>query len=947
MRLPIQIIRYLIIASLALGAGSHAARPTWSTPDRPSHVPDEVVVVLHAGASVQQFPAELRQNLRAAGRSTRSPAGSTLQRFRIGTGQSVREMVATLRQQPGVRAAGPNYIYYRSAAPGDTLFNQQWGLHNTGQSLNTVPSSNGTSDADIDWLEVWEYPVPATAVFPASSNVKIAVIDDGVAYDHPDLAGAMWDASSALINSSPNHGWDFADNDNDPYPGLGSHGTHVAGIAAATADNSANVAGVASGVKIMALKVFSDFFWDGAFTSDISNAIDYATGNGADVINMSLGGPGEKDDVLEIAIQDAVTAGTVVVAAAGNGNASGVGLNNDITAQWPANFANEPTTASGTLSVAATTPGDGRASFSNYGANTVTLGAPGFFIYSTIVDRTRSDLENGGSAGTGPADCASNPASCMDNTLFDGGASSDCIGSNCTWGWIKDSNTNTGEPGDTSFRIEADRGATSSFTANANGTITSAPVDMSAYGSSRLHLQYEALWDMECNNDYVDLQVSTDGTTWSAPLRADASLWSALNPVTNQFSYCLSTHTHTGIIGQVADDINNPITFAHDLSAYAGATALQFRLVFHSNGSANNTTIPGGFYIKNIRISTPVPDSSPYYGTSMATPMVSGVAALVKSLNPAYTAAQIKQAISLNVDPVASMASTTASGGRLNAFKALYQAGLTSLAPAYATRNAPDTVITVNGINFASDSIVRWNGTDLGTVFVSASQLTATVPAANLAASALANITVFNPTANTSSRQLVFTVYGPGIDQLTPASVARNSPATTITVDGVNFEADALVRWNGSDLATSYVSPTRLTAIIPATSLATVGSATITVYNVALNEISNPATFTISEAVSRGGGGGGCFIATAAFGTAMAPQVGVLRVFRDNWLLTDSPGRWFVKQYYRYSPPLADHLRGYEGLRAIVRASLMPLIRASLWLQETFGNEPDPASQTQ
>lgn len=853
-------VRILVVAAALGSAAALAANPSWPTPDRPAYVPGEVVVVMQPGVTLGQLPATIQRSMQPIGRSTRSRAGYTLQRLRTSNQQSIDDMVISLRQQPGVRAAGPNYIYYRTAPPADTWFGQQWGLHNTGQALNTVPPSNGTNDADIDWLEVWDTPaVP----YPADPNVIIAIIDDGIDYGNPELSAAMWDASGATFGMIPQgsayHGWDFADNDDDPFPGLGTHGTHVAGIAAAAANNALGIAGIASGTQVMALKVFSDFGWNGAFTSDIANAILYAAENGADVINMSLGGPGSKDTVLESAIQDAIAAGTVVVAAAGNGNAVGVGLNNDVTPHWPSNFANEPLTASGTISVAATDPNDLRASFSNFGANTVTLGAPGVFVLSTILDWTILNEESGANVGMATsADCAANVTSCMNNTLFDNGAT-DCTGTNCTWGWVKDNITNA--DGDIDFRIEADRGAITSYAANANGILLSISLNPGSAGVGRLHLQYDALWDMECNNDYVDVQVSTNGTTWETLTTPPYIQLATYNSGTGQATLCPTGRTHTGVIGKVTT-VDDPMSFSHDLGkynpAYLTTNSLQIRFVFNSNGSNSTTTIPGGFYIKNIRLHSPDRGFlGAFNGTSMATPMVAGVAALVKSLNPTYTPAQIKQAIALNVDPTASMATTTASGGRLNAFKALYQAGISQLDPASATVNGADVTLTVSGVNFATDAIVRWNGSDLATTFVSSTQLDAVIPAANLTSIGTASITVYNPGAVTTSGALAFSV---------------NAPP------------------------------------------------------------------------SSGGGGGGCFIATAAFGTALAPQVGILRVFRDNWLLTNHAGQWFVEQYYRYSPPLADRLRQYDGLRAAVRASLMPLIRLSQWLQAMYG---EPAERPQ
>ena len=78
-----------------------------------------------------------------------------------------------------------------------------------------------------------------------------------------------------------------------------------------------------------------------------------------------------------------------------------------------------------------------------------------------------------------------------------------------------------------------------------------------------------------------------------------------------------------------------------------------------------------------------------------------------------------------------------------------------------------------------------------------------------------------------------------------------------------------------------------------------------------------------------GGGGGGCFIATAAYGTPMSEEVRYLRAFRDQYLLTNKPGRWLVELYYRWSPPLADYIRAHDGLRAVVRWILTPWVDLS------------------
>jgi len=169
----------------------------------------------------------------------------------------------------------------------------------------------------------------------------------------------------------------------------------------------------------------------------------------------------------------------------------------------------------------------------------------------------------------------------------------------------------------------------------------------------------------------------------------------------------------------------------------------------------------------------------------------------------------------------------------------------------------------------------------------------------------------------------------PVISSLSPSRVSPGSAAFTLTVNGSNFVNGSEVRWNGAGRTTSYVSATRLTASILAADVATAGSASITVVNSAPGGgTSNAITFRVAIPVPPSSSGG-CFIATAAYGTPMAEDVRYLRAFRDEYLQTNDAGRWFVTQYYKYSPPLADYLRQNDELRSVVRGALSPLIGLS------------------
>ena len=132
---------------------------------------------------------------------------------------------------------------------------------------------------------------------------------------------------------------------------------------------------------------------------------------------------------------------------------------------------------------------------------------------------------------------------------------------------------------------------------------------------------------------------------------------------------------------------------------------------------------------------------------------------------------------------------------------------LTSLSPNSATAGGPAFTLTVNGSNFVSGSVVRWNGANRTTTFVSATQLTAAITAADIAAAGSASVTVQNP-GGTVSNALTFTITGsltPTLTSLSPSSAAAGGAAFTLTVNGSNFVSGSVVRWNGANRTTTFV----------------------------------------------------------------------------------------------------------------------------------------------
>ena len=288
-------------------------------------------------------------------------------------GVSAQRVESILASNRNVASFEADQVQQFQSAPNDPQVSLLWSLSNTGQN-------GGLAGADIDAQAAWN-------LTTGSSNVVIAVVDSGVDWQHPDLAANIWTNSREIAGNGIDddhdgfvddvHGYNFAGNSGNPMDDNG-HGTHVAGTIAAVGNNGTGVTGVAWSSSIMPLKFLSD---DGSgYTSDAVRAINYATmerttyGVNVRVINMSWGG-GAYSDALAQAIQSAGDAGILCVAAAGNN-----GRNNDVTASYPSSYS-----ATNLLAVAATDNRDNLASFSNYGATSVDLAAPGVGIVSTYI----------------------------------------------------------------------------------------------------------------------------------------------------------------------------------------------------------------------------------------------------------------------------------------------------------------------------------------------------------------------------------------------------------------------------------------------------------------------------------------------------------------------------------------------------------------------------------
>ncbi|MGE5175287.1 MAG: S8 family serine peptidase [Hyphomicrobiales bacterium] len=347
----------LLLVFLLLGPPvARAAAPDART------IPGEVIIKFRPGAAASSR-GQIQRDLHAAVAHRFDFIGA--EHWKL-SGVSVEAAIARYAHNPNVVYIEPNYVLTADVAPNDPRYPEMYGLHNTGQT-------GGTPGADISAQLAWDQ-------FTGDPNLKVGVIDTGVDYNHPDLSANIWTNPGEIpgngIDDDGNgyvddvHGYDFVNHDGDPFDDNG-HGTHTSGTIAAAGNNNTGVVGVNWQAKIVAIKFLSA--GGSGSTSDAILGIQYAITVGVRLTSNSWGGGGFSQALLD-AINAAGAAGQLFVAAAGNS-----GQNSDITPQYPAAY-DTPYI----ISVAATDNNDNLASFSNYGATTVDIAAPGVSILSTL-----------------------------------------------------------------------------------------------------------------------------------------------------------------------------------------------------------------------------------------------------------------------------------------------------------------------------------------------------------------------------------------------------------------------------------------------------------------------------------------------------------------------------------------------------------------------------------
>lgn len=347
----------------------------WSvTPDysratpvkREMFLADQLIVKVRDGIGIESLRRSLSDMKMTLG-ETLAPGLFTI-RLPDATLEAVPEAITALDQLGdlilGVEADG---VGFGAAAPNDSSFPSQWGNHNTGQS-------GGTVDADVDAPEFW-------AVSGHAPGIVIAVLDSGLNFSHPDLAGIAWTNPGEITGDGIDNdgngrvddvtGWDFVNSDNhgdDDH----NHGTHVSGIIAAVRGNGTGIAGMLTGARILTCKILNS--QNSGLTSNLIAATAYARLEGVPVMNLSLQNY-PNSSLLSSEFDACAAAGIVLCVAAGN-----QGVNNDTTPNYPSSFPQ-----ANIISVGNHTRWDVPSGTSNYGISSVDLFAPGDSILSTVM----------------------------------------------------------------------------------------------------------------------------------------------------------------------------------------------------------------------------------------------------------------------------------------------------------------------------------------------------------------------------------------------------------------------------------------------------------------------------------------------------------------------------------------------------------------------------------
>jgi subtilisin family serine protease len=537
---------------------------------------------------------------------------------------SAAAAAAALEEDPAVAVAEPDGYRTLEALPNDPLFAEEWGLQNTGQTVNGLTGKAGN---DIDVVNAWNRTV-------GTPSTVVADIDSGYRADSPDLGPVEWTNPGEIPGNGIDddhdgyvddvHGWDFVGEnasspteDNDPTDSnviSGGHGVHTAGIIGAAGNNGTGITGVAQNVRIMPLRVCANEASVSEVRcpfSAIIAAINYAGDNGARVANLSLGGTVPSQ--LEINAYAEHPGTLYVIAAANDGANNDSGNSGAAGHHYPCDY--KPATESSpvvpgaienTICVAALDPAETLASYSDYGATSVDLGAPGTAVISTFPasETLLADNFQGNDFGSRWTPYGAGFARAFESPL-------------------------------TSFGITDTPGAAPEANHTYGVKLTTPIAVPAGTGACRLEgKRYR-------KGGEAPYGVIVDGT-YHEYLGGESSSF-AMTP--------FRTVPITGLGG-------------HGVQPF-----FEYR-------AGSSPTIAEGLWLDEIILNCNAPLSTPPTyafedGTSMATPQVTGAAALLFSLKPSATVAEVRQALLTTTKATPSLAGKTVTGGRLDVTAAM------------------------------------------------------------------------------------------------------------------------------------------------------------------------------------------------------------------------------------------------------------------------------------
>jgi subtilisin family serine protease len=369
--------------------------PAQQVPEAANRAPvaaqGELLVQFKAGASqaamsgaLSRVAAEVLDEVLPASRRNDGRGDLVLVRYPIDFTPAAA--IRSLASHPSVEFAEPNWIYTHQATSNDPYYTNGslWGMYGDA----TSPANQYGSQAGEAWA----------AGKNGCASVWIGIIDEGYMYTHEDLAANAGTNPGEIAGNGKDddgngyvddvYGWDFDGNNNTVFDGTSDdHGTHVAGTIGGVGGNSKGVAGVCWSVKLMNAKFLGS---RGGTTANAIKAVDYFTDlktrHGIKLVatNNSWGGGGFSQGLYD-AIERANAAGILFIAAAGNN-----GSNNDTSPSYPASYSN-----TNIIAVASIASDGSISSFSNYGATSVDLGAPGSSIWSTVPKSSRGKVVSG------------------------------------------------------------------------------------------------------------------------------------------------------------------------------------------------------------------------------------------------------------------------------------------------------------------------------------------------------------------------------------------------------------------------------------------------------------------------------------------------------------------------------------------------------------------------